>query len=218
MKKAILTLFAFLLFIPAVFAGPPPDVGGGVSGPQPEKKTKKWIGIEYGWYGPSLKTLNRTFSTPLGGKKIGTNDYIALGIGMPVAGDDRAGFFFGYWNGNAKQSGNTLNMNMLIFSGEPSFRIFKIKDKVHFRIGLVIRDIFGWWKFSGSGLDTSDFSISMDFGGKATAEFFLIPSLSIKLDFGRIFWGFMIDALIEPEKIKIETHGNILKFGLNLNY
>lgn len=221
MNKTLITLIALFLFIPTVFAGPPPDAGGGVPVAQSVKKTAGWIGLEYGWYAPSLKTLNRTFSGNLSEEKIGINDYISFGIGIPVSGDDRMGLFFGYWNGIAKQSGNKLNLNMVGLAPEAAFRIVKIKDIVRFSLGFIARDVFAWWKYSGEGSDSSGISLITDLGGKITTEYYPIPKLSIKLDFGRIFWGFMWDALLEiesEEKVKIETHGNILKLGLNLYY
>jgi len=219
MNKMLITLITFFPFISTVFAGPPPDAGIGIPSAKPVQKGKNWFGVEYGWYGPSLKTLNQSFSGPLVGEKIGTNDYISLGIGLPGPGDDRGGLFFGYWNGSAKKGGNKLDANMAVFSGEATFRIVKIQNKVFFSPGFMIRDVVAWWKYSDIGSDTSGISLIMDLGGKISAEYFPIPKLSIKLDFGRIFWGFMLDALIETEeRVKIETHGNILKLGLNLYY
>ncbi len=115
MNKKIFSLSTIFVLASFVFAGPPPDAGGGIPGITPVQAVRKWIGLEYGWYGPSLKSLNRTFSTALGGKKVGTNDYVALGIGMPVPKDDRVGLFFAYWNGSAKQGPLSLNVNMICF-------------------------------------------------------------------------------------------------------
>jgi len=218
MNKISITLIFLVLFVSQVFAGPPPGAGVGEGpGPQPTKKMARWFCFEYGWYGPSLKDLNKTFSGILGGKKIGMNDYIAIGFSLPTPGDDRSGLFLGYWNGGVKQGSNELNLYMFIFSGEGSFRIVKIPDKALFSLGFIVRDVVGFWKFSAGDIDTSEVSIIMDIGPKITAEYYPIKSIGIKLDFGRILWGFDFTD-IAIDKIKLQTPGWIIKFGLNLYY
>lgn len=218
MNKASVALIAFFLSISSVIAGPPPDVSSGIPVAPAVKKTKNWSSLEYGWYRPSLKSLNDVFSGPLGGKGIGTNDYLVLGIGMPKSGSYQVGFFLGYWNGGAKQATNKLNINMITLSGEAAFRIVNIQDKVNFRLGYIMRDAVTWWNFSGE-VDSSGSTLVMDIGVKATAQYYFTPNLAAKLDFGWIVWGFDTGPLTESEDVvKIETQGIIIKFGLELYY
>ncbi len=218
MNKIIFTPILLMLLILPAIAGPPP--GAGVN-PQPGGKSAqpsvKWFGLEYGWYGPSLKDLNNKFRSLLGTEKIGTNDYLAIGIGMPTPGDNRVGLFFGYWNGSAEQGTNQLKINMIIFSPEFSFRIVKIQDKAFFSLGLIMRDVFSWWTFKGAGIDTTEIPFLTDIGAKVTAEYYPIKTIGLKLDFGRIFVGLDWMDLFE-DKIKFQTQGFITKFGVNFYY
>ncbi len=218
MKKIFIS-FSFFVFVSMVLAGPPPDAGVGIEpGVKPAQKMLRWFGLEYGLYGPSLKDLNHAFQAPLGEEKIGMNDYIAIGIGMPTPGDNRVGLFFGYWNCSAKQGSNKLNVNMIVFSPEFAFRVVKISNKALFSLGLIMRDVFAWWKFESVGTDTSEISLITDFGAKATAEYYPTKSIGIKFDFGRIFWGFDWMGLFGEDKIKLQTHGFIMKLGVNFYY
>lgn len=219
MNKISITLIVFSVMVSQVLAGPPPDVwvSEGLA-PQPTKKMARWFCFEYGWYGPSLKDLNKTFSGMLGGEKIGMNDYLGIGIGMPMPGDNRMGLFFGYWNGSAKNGSIKLNLNMITFSPEGSFSIFKVQEKAHFLLGFIVRDVFTWWTFNGAGLDTTDFCVVTDFGAKFTTEYYPIKSLSVKFDLQRIFLSFDWSALSTEDKTKLQTPGWIIKFGLNLYY
>ncbi|MEO0205243.1 MAG: hypothetical protein ABIL22_01040 [candidate division WOR-3 bacterium] len=219
MNRIYRTLFGLLVFVSMVLAGPPPDAGMGTEpGVKPAQKMLRWFGLEYGWYAPSLKDLNNQFSGPLGGEKIGINDYIAIGIGMPTPGDNRVGLFFGYWNCSAKQGSSKLNVNMIFFSPEMAFRIVKIPNKVLFSLGLIMRDVFSWWKFESVGADTSEMSLVTDFGAKVTTEYYPTKSIGIKFDFGRIIWGFDWTNLLGEENTRMQTPGFIMKFGLNFYY
>lgn len=218
MNRILIMFISLIIFVSPVLAGPPPDAGVGIQpGAKPEQKSLKWFGLEYGWYGPSLKDLNDRFRSLLGGEKIGMNDYMALGLGMPTPGDNRVGFFFGYWNGSAKQGSNKLNVNIIAFSPEMAFRVFKIQDKAFFSLGLIMRAVFAWWNFEGAELDTTEIPVIADIGAKITAEYYPIKSIGLKFDFGRILFGLDWMDLLE-DKIKFQTPGFIMKFGVNFYY
>ncbi len=92
---------------------------------------------------------------------------------------------------------------MIVFSPEFVFRVVKIPNKAIFSLGIIMRDVFAWWKFETVGIDTSEISLITDFGAKATAEYYLTKNIGIKFDFGRIFWGFDWMDLLGEDKIKL---------------
>ncbi len=212
-------IFILICSTSVIFAGPPPDVSmEGVPMTKPKTKGLRWVGFEYGWYSPSLAELNDKFENTFRGERIGTNDYLSLGIGLPTPGNNRAGFFFAYWDGGLKEGVSTLKLNMIILSGEVSFGIIRIPNRAIFSPGLIIRDVFGWWTFKSAGIDTTEFSLVMDIGAKGTAEYYPVKNIGIKLDFGWLAWGLDLMRLLGEDKIKLQTPGNILKLGVNFYY
>lgn len=223
------------------FAGAPPSVKQKM-GEETSANVTYGLNIEYGYYSPSLKTLNDDLKS----SKIQTlqgGPYLAGGLSI-LNRSNKANIILGigYWRGetNWVQSITEykLETTFWIFNVDLGFPIPVIRERLYVTPGIIMRDVIVNWHYSSNSDYYNAMAFIMDIGGKIGTEYFVIPEykqLSIAVDIGYILWGIMLDDLTVMDstympigtilytndmknKMNIETDGLILKFRVNFYF